>query len=610
VPSETFGPYEILGELGRGGMGVVFRARDRRLGRDVALKTIQGVADASTAERFEREVRAAARLRHPGIVAIHDVLEHGGTWAVVMELVEGGTLAQRLAEGPMPPHEAARLVAELARAVQAAHELGVIHRDLKPANVLLERDGRPRLADFGLARDALAGTITTTGSIVGTPAYLSPEAANGDPPAASMDVYGLGAVLYETLTGRPPFEGQPMAILKKVFTVAPVAPSTHLVARGRRALDPYLEGICLRALAKKPEARQPTGAALANELDAWGRGEATGAAPRKRSGGLTVVAFLVVAVASSAATYVVAHEHATRAAAEGKRADLAELTSCLTRARRKTLVGDAAGAAPLIERALELGPAVPEVWSARSGLSFMRGDFDRAIVEATRAIELAPGDPEPWINRGISRCKVGRSKEGLADLDQAVRLAPDDALTLAQRATMRFVENDIDRARSDATRAIELDAACGRAWLTRGLVKARLGDLEGGVADLDEGLRFEFRDPNAWANRARLQQTLGRHERAIADATRALALAPKSPDPYLTRSACHGALGHYEEAIADADAYLALDPRRIDAWINRGSGHLALGDRAAARKDFERALELAKSEAERDLIRSNLKQCE
>jgi serine/threonine-protein kinase len=222
--------YEIVAELGRGGMGVVYRARHLALKREVALKVILAGGHAGEREgaRFRTEAEAAAQLSHPNIVQVHEVGEAGGVLFCAQELVGGGSLARRLAGTPQPPRQVAALVETLARAVHAAHQRGVIHRDLKPDNVLLAEDGAPKVADFGLAR-RLGGQsgLTQTGQVMGTPSYMAPEQASGRAGEAgpAADVYALGAILYEGLTGRPPFKG-PTALdtLSQVLHREPVPP--------------------------------------------------------------------------------------------------------------------------------------------------------------------------------------------------------------------------------------------------------------------------------------------------------------------------------------------------------------------------------------------------
>src|SRR5262249_14993143 len=193
-------------------MGVVFRARHLRLNRPVALKMLLGGADAEPREkqRFQREAEAVAGLRHPNVVQIHDIGDVDGRPYFTMELVEGGSLARQLAAAPQPAAPAAARAATLAGAVQAAHACGIVHRDLKPANVLLTPDGTPKVSDFGLARRLGDAALTQTGVALGTPSYMAPEQARGQSSAVgpAVDVYALGAILYELLTGRPPFRAE------------------------------------------------------------------------------------------------------------------------------------------------------------------------------------------------------------------------------------------------------------------------------------------------------------------------------------------------------------------------------------------------------------------
>jgi hypothetical protein len=266
--------FEIEGVLGRGGMGVIYRARQLAVNRPVALKMILAGAYAGTQERarLRTEAEAIARLRHPNIVEIYTLGEHDGLPYLALEFAEGGSLAQRLSGTPLPSGEAARLVETLARAIHAAHQHGVVHRDLKPANVLLTADGTPKVADFGLARCLDAGSgPTPVGAVLGTPGYMAPEQAAGKPGSVgpATDVYALGAILYELLAGRPPFRGEtPLETIRQVVRDEPVPPR-----RLSRRVPRDLEAVCLRCLRKEPAERYATAEALAEELRRYLSGE-------------------------------------------------------------------------------------------------------------------------------------------------------------------------------------------------------------------------------------------------------------------------------------------------------------------------------------------------
>jgi serine/threonine protein kinase len=266
-PPDKIGGYEILEMLGRGGMGVVYKARQVALNRLVALKMILGAeyAGPEALTRFRTEAEAVARLQHPNIVQIYEIGEQQGLVYFSLEYVEGGSLAGKLSGHPLPPAEAARMAELLARAVHYAHQRGILHRDLKPANVLLTAEGVPKITDFGLAkRVERESNLTQTGVVMGTPSYMSPEQAEGRNQAIGpwTDVYALGATLYDMLTGRPPFRAEsPLLTLDQLRSRDPVPPS-----RLRPDVPRDLEAICLKCLHKEPGKRYASAEALADDL--------------------------------------------------------------------------------------------------------------------------------------------------------------------------------------------------------------------------------------------------------------------------------------------------------------------------------------------------------
>jgi WD40 repeat protein len=326
-PTGRVGEYELLGLLG-GGMGVVYRARHAATGRAAAVKLISAGPLATPADRhrFRLEAAAAARLDHPGVVPVVEVGEADGRPYIAMPLMPGGSLAARVAAGPADePLAAAALVAALARAAHHAHQRGVLHRDIKPSNVLLDAAGRPHLADFGLARIADdADPPTLTGEQLGTPPYMAPERAAGRPATTATDVYGLGAVLYALLCGRPPFRGPtPPATLELVRIAAPVPPS-----RVNRRVGRDLEAVCLKCLAKDPAARYESAAALADDLDRAAaelpvRARRVGPAGRAARGLRRHRAVVAAAVVAAAGAAAVVRAEAVRRDAETARAEAA-----------------------------------------------------------------------------------------------------------------------------------------------------------------------------------------------------------------------------------------------------------------------------------------------
>jgi serine/threonine-protein kinase len=264
--------YDIVGELGRGGTGVVYKARQLSLNRVVALKMVlSGVyAGEEERQRFVNESRRAAAVKHPNIVQVFDSGAHRGHLFYAMELLEGGSLAAQLGGRPQPPIRSAELVEALARAVQTAHAAGIIHRDLKPANIFLAIDGTPKIGDFGLAKQ-IDHSLTATGAVMGSPSYMAPEQASGATAAVGpgVDVYALGAVLYELLVGKPPFRGvTAIDTMDQVRSQEPVPPS-----RLQPTVPRDLERICLKCLSKDPRQRYASAGDVAEDLRRFVAGE-------------------------------------------------------------------------------------------------------------------------------------------------------------------------------------------------------------------------------------------------------------------------------------------------------------------------------------------------
>jgi tetratricopeptide (TPR) repeat protein len=419
--------YEVEAVLGVGGMGVVFRARHLGLKRVVALK--MGLAGAYAGpperERFQREAEAVATLRHPNVVQIHDVGESDGRPYFTMEYVEGGSLAGKLGGMPLPAREAAAIIATLAGAVEAAHAAGIVHRDLKPANVLLTSGGVPKVGDFGLARrvGGEAG-LTRTGAAVGTPSYMAPEQARGDSAAVgpAADVYALGAILYELLTGRPPFRAATAAeTVLQLLSRDPVPPSRM---NGQVPRD--LETICLKCLGKEPRQRYATAAALADDLGRFVRGEAIAARPEgpaarlvrrvRRRPALSAAVAVSVALTltlTGGGLWYFSDRAATARAAERDLQDMIqsldesawpEATAARDRAAGRLGDGGSAGLRRLVDqgtRDLTLAGRLDKIRLEEAGtVGGVIGSSGAAYAEAFRNAGLGTADEDPDVVAG------------------------------------------------------------------------------------------------------------------------------------------------------------------------------------------------------------------
>ncbi len=460
-PSRRVGRYVILDELGRGGMGVVYRGFDPSLRRGVAVKLILDPARAGERglARFQREATAAARLRHPGIVAVHEVGVHAGRPFLVLDLVDGESLEALVARERLAPKRVAALIRDVARALHHAHEHGVLHRDVKPENILVDRSGRPLLGDFGLARDLGDGDrLTGSAEMIGTPAFMAPEQlgaaiAQGPP----TDVYAVGGTIYRALTGRPPFQADSaFALIRAVLADEP--PPLRTLAP---AVHPDLETIALRCLEKEPARRYPTAAALADDLDRFLGGEPIAARPTSRARralrrhrGLVAVGSLGLAIAIFVGTLAWALAVRSARAARREVVDAARLQA---RAARDAFVGDdGASTGDAGGRPFALGLA--------------------ALETSGRFATLAPEDDEA---RGV-RFEVATALGDLArDRDQE---------SVAAFAYARAVATGLDDGRAAAALA-EVDAAragrdeAGRRSVERVLEAARAGELDGAAGE-------------------------------------------------------------------------------------------------------------------------------
>jgi serine/threonine-protein kinase len=551
--------YEVEAVLGRGGMGIVFKARHQKLNRLVALKMMLTGAYASPEElaRFRREAEAVAALRHPHIVQVHDAGEVAGRSYFTMEYVEGGNLGHSLAGQPQPPRYAAELVATLATAVQFAHQSGFIHRDLKPANILLTADGAPKITDFGLVRSIEAGPqFTRSGALVGTPSYMAPEQALGRASAVgpAVDIYALGAVLYEMLTGQPLFDGLTTGeILQKVIAEEPVPPS-RLNAKVPRDL----ETICLKCLHKSPARRYASAQDLADDLHRYLDGKPVLARPvglleraakwaRRRPAAALLLAALLVMLAAAAGTGIWLHQQeADRQAARAQRQGQARDTIATALGRADGLQAEERWAEALVI----LSDAAPHLADAGSP------HLDQRFRQAQSDFQVAAK---------LEAVRESNPRQPAGPTDYPQRAAEfQEAFAYAGLRIDDDVEKVADSIRASTIRAQLVAAVEDRAFvafmLKDGPLVERLLQIAR-LADPEPAWRDGFRDPAAWKDRNRLLH--------LADGA-----FTSSPPPSEHQLALLGLLLGRVGARAESSRLLAEACRRQpkNFWVNREMG--------------------------------------
>jgi tetratricopeptide (TPR) repeat protein/tRNA A-37 threonylcarbamoyl transferase component Bud32 len=522
--------YDVEAVLGRGGMGVVYKARQRRLNRFVALKMLITGAFAGPHERarFQREAEAVAGLRHANIVQVYDVGDHERCPYFTMEFLEGGSLAQALANTPQPAHKAAALLATLAEAMQVAHRGGIVHRDLKPANILLTSDGTPKIADFGLARHFDGEQALTLSEIrMGTPSYMAPEQVIGKAgtvgPAA--DIYALGALLYELLTGRPPFRGETASETERqVVAEEPVPP-----ARLNPKVPRDLETICLKCLHKDPQRRYADAGALAEDVRRFVEGRPIWArrisplehvwrwCRRNPAGAALAVMVLVLVGLSVGGALWVQRQQLERRIEAALRRDGARL-------------------------------AIEEALGQQEDLR-RRGMWEEAKVILARAETRLDDAGSDELRR-----RLAREHAELNQLDQAIKVEAEDRELVLRMA----------KAEAELGRPEHVEALLGRAAARRPL------------------------DPRTWVQCGLVWDRLGRSDRAAADFARAIELLPRDRFFASQRSRLLVELAGHERVFS---ALLEARPDDKQLWIGRGR-HYALRDRwRPAAADYARGIE-------------------
>jgi len=643
-----FGDYQLLEEIGRGGQGVVYRARQKSLNRIVALKVI-GLGQWATEahlKRFRREAEAAASLEHPSIVPIHEVGERDGYCYFSMKLVEGGQLDEVVRHSPLSTRQAAELIAKVARTVHYAHEHGILHRDIKPGNILVDQKGEPHLTDFGLARLVeTESTVTRTKEVLGTPSYMAPEQAIGETGklTSATDVYGLGAVLYQLLTGHPPFAGgTTYETVKLLLETEPRQP---------RLLNPKvdrdLSTICLKCLEKDPQRRYPAAAGLAEDLEHWLKHEPIRA---KRSGFFThtrkwvrrhpstaVLVTLLVALAVVLSVTVwnrkarvvipksvavlpfqnlspdpdnayfadgIQEEILTRLASI---ADLKVISRTSTqryqnKPRNLSQIAKQLGVANILEgsvqKAADQVRVSVQLINAETDSHLWAETYDRKLIDILEVeTEIAKR-----IAESLQAKLTGREEQALAVKSTNNPEAYDAYLFgLASEARNYSSVFSDDRARQAASffeRAVQLDPNFAIAWARYSRAEALIHAVTGSGGDsskraLDNAQELAPNSPETLLALGYYQyQVL--HDYGAAETTfvRVSKMLPVSSDVLLALSRVTRRQEHWDETIAYSEQALALDPRNVELLMEVAVAYAQLRQFPMALKLYDRVLDI------------------
>ena len=617
VACTRLGPYEIVARLGAGGMGEVYRARDDRLGREVAIKVLPAeyAADTDRLRRFEQEARAVAALNHPNILTVHEVGTHEGAPYLVTELLEGETLRERLRIGALPARNAIELAVQVASGLAAAHEKGIVHRDLKPENLFVTRDGHVKILDFGIAKllherkdepgepGSTVVDTTAPGTLLGTVAYMSPEQVRGQSVDHRSDIFALGCVLYELLSGRRPFVGETAADT----ITAILSKDPEPLSDPTSGVPPGLHGIVSRCLEKRQEVRFSSAHDVALALNAVAESLLTGQSrPEPQVKSIVVLPFenlspdpanayfadglteeIISDLANVRALRVISRTSAMLL--RGSKKDVPTIARELR--VRYVLEGSVRRAGQSLRITAQLIDAAADthLWAEKftgtiEDVFDMQEKVSRAIVAALK-LELTPLEHQRMAERPIPNlyayeCYLKARRESwrravpsldkaMEYLEEGLRAMPDNPLLLAGLGNVYFErmnmgigqEADLGKAEALATRALELAPGLPQAHMVLGLtVLGRRGMIKTAIAHLEHVVSADPSDPNGLRWLAVFYAYVGRLAEAAAMGERVIAMDPMCPMSYKPLELAYWLGGRFDAALTVWDRACRVDP--------------------------------------------------
>jgi tetratricopeptide (TPR) repeat protein/predicted Ser/Thr protein kinase len=649
----TLGTYRIVEQIGLGGMATVYKAYQPSMDRYVALKVLSThlAQDTTFVKRFQQEAKVIAKLEHLHILPVYDHGEEDSYLYLVMRFIEAGTLKDRLEKGPLSLDEARRIVAQVGSALEYAHQLGVVHRDIKPSNVLITPQGDYYLTDFGIAK-MVEGTLGLTGSgVIGTPHYMAPEQSQSLKVDHRADVYAMGVVIYEMVTGQVPFDAEtPFAVVMKHVTEPLPLPRNI-----RPDLPEAVERVILRALAKDPADRYqsmrdlvtgfdqavsgapararaavtPPRATQLPTLVEEGEAEPTAVVPGPATASIPAwrrwvagqppwllpaagLALIVLVLAG-----LIVSQIPGRVEISGGQVQVVLPTTPAAQAAEaqaetpasKETASDLSAAAPTTAPPTSVPAtstpaptAIPKPSAQQhadlANTYMARWRWDEALAEIGQAIELDPANAQYYMTRAwIYDEGKGMMDQAVADATRAVELAPTLYDAWATRGGVYLHMGKCDLSAADQNRAIQLDPQRFEGYVNRADALSCQGKLDQAIADYSHGLEV---DPtSSWAHwtRGMTYEQKGDLAAALADYSQAIQLNPADardgPSWYLSRAGAYRAQGQHDQALADCAAILALLPNDPRGFYCRGMSEAALGQTDRARADFKQAVSLA-----------------
>lgn len=590
---ETFGPYLIEKRLGQGGMGTVYCAVDTKLKRQVALKVCHLADDDNTLVRFQREAQAMAALRHPNLCPVHDFDIIDGVPYFTMALITGPTLDRWVQErSGCTPREAAILVSKIALALQYGHEHGVIHRDLKPTNIMM--DGRePVVVDFGLARFEQSSDpkVTRAGAVIGTPSYMSPEQVEGNQQAIgpSTDVYSLGVVLYELLTGRVPFQGAPTPVMAQILVNEPSTPLSLCPD-----LDPKLAAICLKALRKRPDERWASMKEFATALVTLVREQSHPFEPVRKSDGPALLD-----IPKGGADTVVQRSLVTATEQPQRRARkrASHTTDNLLHSQRVRLALLASAAtfaiACCISAVLTFGIRSKDVRDIKQEASLVVGTVAPPSLpnQPTTQVRPSPSTAINLMTRGTEWRAKKNIDKAIECFSEAIRADPTSAVAYTKRADALIEKKDYLAAIGDCDTAIKLEPKLALPYAVRGYALVCSGKPDEGIRDCDEATRLDDKYWVAYNARGHAYAGKKDYNRAIAEFSTAIRLNASAFN-YVSRASLYILTNSYDLALVDCQKAILIDPENAMAYNNRGCVWGRKGDFDKALRDFNEAIRL------------------